>query len=310
MKTKAAVLSFSQRCRNILVSNWEAHLHTIKTDAKGSKGAIHSSKVHYMFHRGRPLLLVPEGDLHNMNTIIDERGSLSVCSNVPGPLMTLLKSLNKLPARVAMTGDVVPVKDKKVQAIIDSLNESVLREHKIASKFSHSVSAILTSAGPRCNSRSEGLRNILNQIQSYNLYKFDIGSCAYMDGSNDTHDVDLEDLEEPKSDLLFPFSAKLIDGINQSQTRRRALMLFCFEYFNAIARDALMLSIDQNGFDVLAKVPQTLNSTGDAQQYQYHWKEFRFNFKEEAADVESFCQMLVELEEEALQHVKSYSGLG
>jgi hypothetical protein len=32
------------------------------------------------------------------------------------------------------------------------------------------------------------------------------------------------------------FSAKLIDGINQSEARRRALMLFCFVYLNANAR--------------------------------------------------------------------------
>ncbi|KAF3331640.1 hypothetical protein FCM35_KLT03046 [Carex littledalei] len=310
MKNKLALLSFAQRCRNILASNWEGHLHTIKADAKGSKGEIHTSKVIYMFHKGRPHLLVPEGDLHNTNTIIDERGSLSICSNVPGQLIALLRSLKKLPARVALTGDVMLVKDKKVQTVLDSLNKSVSREHEIASRFSHSVSAILTSAGPNCKSRSEGLQNILNQIHLYNLYKFDIGSCAYIDGSGGTHDVDLEDFEEPKSELLLPFSAKLIDGINRSQTRRRALMLFCLEYFNTIARDAVMLSIDQNGFDVLARVPQNLNNTGVVQQHQYHWKEFRFDFKEAATDIEAFCRMLVELEEEAFEHVKSYSGLG
>lgn len=107
----------------------------------------------------------------------------------------------QLPARVALTGDVMHVKDKKVnffisrdqtsdlswyliifffifpqvQTVLDSLNKSVSREHEIASRFSHSVSAILTSAGPNCKSRSEGLQNILNQIHLYNLYKFDIG---------------------------------------------------------------------------------------------------------------------------------------
>lgn len=67
-----------------------------------------------------------------------------------------------------------------------------------------------------------------------------------------------------------------------------------------------MLSIDRKGFDILAKVPEVDSN----QNQQYNWKEFRFTFKEEASDIESFCRLLVELEEEALESVKSYSGLG
>lgn len=33
-----------------------------------------------------------------------------------------------------------------------------------------------------------------------------------------------------------PLSARLIDGINQSEARRRALMLFCFVYWNVNAK--------------------------------------------------------------------------
>jgi hypothetical protein len=69
-----------------------------------------------------------------------------------------------------------------------------------------------------------------------------------------------------------------------------------------------MLSIDQHGFDVLAKVPEGVVSLNVPQQY--HWKEFRFTFKEPAKDVEDFCSKFVELEEEAIQSITSYSGLG
>lgn len=50
----------------------------------------------------------------------------------------------------------------------------------------------------------------------------------------------------------------------------------CLQFFLLSLQDAFMLSLDQNGFDVLARVPQNLNNTGVAQQHQYHWKEFRF----------------------------------
>ncbi|KAL6907481.1 hypothetical protein ACP4OV_002520 [Aristida adscensionis] len=306
-KAKSAALSVADKCRNILAAGWEAHLNTIKADAKGSKGEIYTSKVHYMVQKGTPYLIVPENHMHNINIIIDERGSLAVCNPIRGRVASLLKSLKKLPPRVAMTGDVLRMKDTKVPIIADSLKKTIMKEHKAASEASHGVSAILSSAGATCRLRSEGLLTLLNEETSYNIYKFDISSCVYIDSSGSSHDIELDSFEPPRADLLMPFSAKLIDGINRSETSRRALMLFCFEYFNVPARNAVLLSIDHRGFDVLAKVPESA-STVDVPQ-QYHWKELRFTFKEAAKDVEDFCRMLVELEEETVQSIKSYSGL-
>ncbi|CAN6472200.1 unnamed protein product [Victoria cruziana] len=84
-------------------------------------------------------------------------------------------------------------------------------------------------------------------------------------------------------------------------------MLFCFVYLNTIARDAFMLSADRSGFDVLGKVPSLITKDGFS---QYQWKEFRFPLKEEVDGIEAFCHSLVEMEEEVLKTVSSYSGLG
>ncbi|KAL5209045.1 hypothetical protein ABZP36_004668 [Zizania latifolia] len=307
-KAKSTALSIADKCRNILGASWEAHLNTIKADAKGSKGEIYTSRVHYMVQKGIPYLIVPENDMHNINIVIDERGSLSVCGPIPGHLTTLLKSLGKLPPRIAMTGDVLFMKESKVPVIADSLKKAILKEHKAATEASYGVSAILSSASATCRSRNEGLLSVLNEKSSYSILKFEIRSCAYIDSSGSCHNIELDNFEPPKADLLLPFSAKLIDGINRSDPRRRALIFFCFEYFNVTARDALLLSIDHHGFDVLAKVPERESLLNVPRQY--HWKEFRFSFKEVAKDIEDFCSMLVELEEEAVQSVKSYSGLG
>ncbi|CAL9134923.1 unnamed protein product [Musa textilis] len=308
MNTKKLALTFAERCRNILAANWQAHLNTVKADAKGSKDDIYSSKVHYMIMQGKPYLWVQEGDMHNMNTIIDERASLSVSSIIPGPLMGLLRSVKKFPARVALAGDIRLLKDDKVQVVMESLAKSVVSEHETVDQASYAVSAILSSATTSCRSRIENLHWILKESSNYNVYKFNIRSCSYVDGSGGTQDVEPNEVKAPEADLLMPFSEQLVDGINQSQIRRRALMLFCLEYYNVTARDALLLSVDHNGFDVLTKVPETVKNSTSNQQY--HWKEFRFNFKEKAHDVKSFCGRLVELEEEALERVKSYSGLG
>ncbi|CAL4913803.1 unnamed protein product [Urochloa decumbens] len=307
-KIKSTALSVTHKCRNILAAGWEAHLNTIKADAKGSKEEVYTSRVHYMIQKGTPYLIVPENDMHNINIVIDERGSLAVCSPIRGRVVSLLKSLKQMPPRVAMTGDVLRLKDSKVPIIADSLKKAIMKEHEAASAASHGVSAILSSAGATCRSRSEGLLSLLNEESSYSIFKFDIGSCVYIDSFGSSHNIELDCFEPPKPDLLMPFSAKLIDGINRSDSRRRALILFCFEYFDVLARNAVMLSIDHHGFDVLAKVPERA-VLGNV-PHQYHWKEFRFTFKEPAKDAEDFCRTLVELEDEVLQSVKSYSGLG
>lgn len=68
-----------------------------------------------------------------------------------------------------------------------------------------------------------------------------------------------------------------------------------------------MLSLDRKGLEILGKVLGPALQDGSR---QYQWREFRFSFKEEALDIESFCQQLVQMEEEAIKKVSSYSGLG
>ncbi|XWS74984.1 hypothetical protein CRYUN_Cryun01aG0045700 [Craigia yunnanensis] len=304
---KATVLTLAEKCKNILASSWQGHLNTIKSDAKGSKENIYTSKVKYIIKRGKPYIWVPEHELHNVNTIIDERGSFSVASPFPGPLGKLLRSVNKFPARVALTGDVVPLKDKKAQSAAESLKEVMLSEEKAVKEFSYMVSGVLSSSNHFSTSRSENLKELIDGGEKYVIYKFNLSSCIFVDGNGGTHEVDFEDIEKCKADLLAPYSAKLIDGINQSKARRRGLILFCFIYLNVNARDAYMLSPDRKGFDILGKVRS--KATNDEVD-EYQWKQFRFTFKEEARDVESFCHQLVQMEEEAVKKVSGFSGLG
>ncbi|KAL5733249.1 hypothetical protein ACOSQ2_032941 [Xanthoceras sorbifolium] len=303
---KATVLTLAEKCRNILAANWQGYLNTIKADAKGSKEEIYTSKVKYILKRGKPYVWVPEKELHNVNTVIDERGSFAVASPFPGPLANLLRSIKKLPTRVALNGDVLPLKTEKAQLVAESLKEIVLSEERVSAESSYTVSGVLSSSNFLTTSRSENLKELLDEGEKYVIYRFNLSSCMFVDGYGCTHEVDLKDLEMSKADLLAPLSARLIDGINQSQARRRTLMLFCFVYSKANARDAMMLSIDSKGFDVLGKVPSPVMRDGVE---EFQWKEFRFTFKEEATDVESFCRQLVEMEEEVVKKVSSYSGL-
>ncbi|KAK9154276.1 hypothetical protein Sjap_001756 [Stephania japonica] len=302
---KAVVLPYAERCKNILVSNWRGALHTIKADAKGSKGDIYSSKVKYFFNKGKPYVWVLEGDKHNVNTVIDERGSLSVTSVFPGPLASLLKSINKLPSRIALTGDVIPLRHEKAHIVAENLRETILTEEKTLKQSSYSVSGIFASS-VGCSSRGESLQEVLDGGHRYATYKFDIRSCTYIDNGGSEHEVDVAEIKASKADQLSPYVVKLIDGINQNRARRRALMLFCLVHMNTKAKDAFMLSVDRKGFNVLGKVPRLVTTEGLG---DHQWREFRFTFTEEASDIETFCHLLVEMEEEALKTVSSYSGL-
>ncbi|KAF5733820.1 hypothetical protein HS088_TW16G00261 [Tripterygium wilfordii] len=303
---KRTLLTLPQKCKSILASNWIGHLNTVKADAKGSKEDIYTSKVKYILKKGRPYIWVPEKELHNVNTVIDERGSFAVASPFPGPLANLLKSMKMLPARIALTGDVVCLKEDKAKLATESLNNIIQSEQSAISESSFTVSGVLRSSNLISTSRSESLKELLNEDEKYTIYRFNLSSCTFVDGYGGTHEVDLEHIEASKVDPLATYSAMLIDGINQSDARRRALTLFCFVYLNANARDAYMFSIDHKGFDVLGKVPSQATKDGLG---EYHWKEFRFIFKEEAHDIETFCSHLVEMEEEAVKKVSSSSGL-
>ncbi|KAK9189778.1 hypothetical protein WN943_018377 [Citrus x changshan-huyou] len=302
----ATVLTLAEKCKNILAANWQGRLNTIKADAEGSKESIYTSKVKYMLKKGKPFIWVPEKDMHNVNTIIDERGSFAVASPTPGPLAKLLHSIKKLPTRVALSGDIAPLKSEKARLAAECLKEVMLSEQQVIGESSYTVSGVLSSSNFITTSRNENLKDLLDEREKYVVYKFNISSCMYIDGHGGTREVDLKDVQTSKADMLAPLSAKLIDGINQSEARRKALVLFCFVYLNANAKDAFMLAVDRKGFDVLGKVPGPATKDG---MPGFLWKEFRFTFKEEAHDVESFCSQLVQMEEEVVRKVSGFSGL-
>lgn len=226
--SKTTILTLAEKCKNILASNWQAQLNTIKADAKGSKGGIYSSKVKYILKKGKPYLWVNEKDMHNVNTIIDDRASLAVASPFPGPLANLFKSMQKLPARIAITGNVAPLKEEKVQLVAESLKEVMLSEQRQINEAPYTVSGVLSSSNLITTSRSENLKELLEGVEEYGVYRFNLSSCMFIDGHGRTHEVDMEAIEASKVDPLAFLSAKLIDGINRSESRRRALVLFLF----------------------------------------------------------------------------------
>ncbi|XP_076910263.1 uncharacterized protein LOC143567842, partial [Bidens hawaiensis] len=198
------------------------------------------------------------------------------------------------------------VESCQVKSAAESLRETLISEGEAIKAFSYSVTGILSSSDFRYTSRAENLQELLNRDQEYRIYKFNPSTTTYIEGKENSHEVDLKDVEESKADSLSLFSASLIDGINRSEARRRALMIFCATYLNKIVKDALVLSIDRRGLDVLGKFVGPMTDDGS---HEYQWRELRLPLKDEAPDVETFCKRLVEMEQEAIKNVSSFSGL-
>ncbi|KAE8718010.1 Prenyltransferase family protein [Hibiscus syriacus] len=322
---KATVLTLAEKCKNILAPNWQGHLNTIKTDAHGSKENIYTSKVKYIVKKGKPFIWVPEHDLHNVNTLIDERGSFSVASPFPGPLGKLLKSMNKFPVRVALTGDVVPLTDKKDYATATKhtlgnaiVYACILLEGKIGLtivcrnlhvKYSLYVKTRETAYAGQIllPVQAQSVAEFHNEVmlaEEKAVKEFSYTVSGVLSSSNHFSTSRSENLKE------------LIDGENCHHMNHSSNGAW-FGFFAESGKgdiipyhekkDAYILSLDRKGFDVLGKV---LSKASVDEEAEYQWKQFRIPFKEEARDVESFCQQLMLMEEEAIKMVSSYSGLG
>ncbi|KAH0664552.1 hypothetical protein KY284_029483 [Solanum tuberosum] len=212
----------------------------------------------------------------------------------------------QLPARVALMGEVLPLKDEKARLPRDSLKEVISSERSMIEKFSYSVLGILNSSSLGATYRGDNLQELLDSDKRYVVFKFSPSSYMYFDSNGGTHEVDLEEVHATKPDPLSSHTMSLIDGINQSEVRRRALILFCITHLNKNAKDAYLLSIDRKGLDVLGKVLGPIRSDGSR---EYQWREFRIAFREEAHTVETFCRQLVEMEEESLKSISNFSGI-
>ncbi|KAK4351411.1 hypothetical protein RND71_030724 [Anisodus tanguticus] len=173
-------------------------------------------------------------------------------------------------------------------------------------KFSYSVLGILSSSTLGVTCRGDNLQELLDSDKKYVVLKFNPSSCMYIDSNGGTHEVDLEEVQATKPYFVASYTMSLIDGINQSEARRRALILFCITHLNKNAKDAYLLSIDRKGLDVLGKVLGPIRSDGSG---EYEWRELRIAFREVAHTVETFCRQLVEMEEEALKSISNFSGI-
>ncbi|XP_057813726.2 uncharacterized protein LOC131027668 isoform X3 [Cryptomeria japonica] len=289
---------------NVLAASWQGILTTVKSDSAGSKEELHSSPINYILRNEKPMMWVDEDDLHTVNTILDERGSLCIDQANPPSLTKFLKTIGKylqFPPRVVLVGDVIRLDDDKVDLARKELSDMIYSEKDTVKRASHPVTNILSSSGGILNARVDDLQLLSKKHDTSAIFEFNIRSVSYLDIMGNENEINVKLIDITPMDPLSPFFEPLLEGINRSEARRRGLMLFCSVYLNVNARDALMLSVDRMGFDLLAKVSSALMN--DASSSQYQWKDYNFSFGREVEDIETFCRLLAKMEEEALKKV-------
>ncbi|XP_050217879.1 uncharacterized protein LOC126668741 [Mercurialis annua] len=190
---------------------------------------------------------------------------------------------------------------------LENVKEVIESEHRAMNKF-YEICGTLNCSNRAITSRSENLKKLLDGGEKYNMKEGNFPSSSFPEhiGGSSTYPdrywfiefydnvkkTESENVKICKPGPLAPFSGWLVDSINQSEARRRALTHLCSKYLLPSIKDAYnLVSVDCKGLDVLGKV-----SKGG-------WLPLRLPFNKEADDLESLCAKFLEMEED-LQHLK------
>lgn len=297
-------LPLVQRCKNLLAANWRAQITTINANDEGPDAPkVHGSLVNYILVGGNPLLWIPKNDAHELNLVLDERGSLVVGHTDPPPLVRAWREIGRVPPRVMLLGSVAPLQRHE----LDYVKRRVAKVHFAVSdavkEAGAALQSVLHESGTLVNSRAQALEAMVKTTDAeYSIFSMAPKSCHFVDVLGGRHEVDAADIAGAAVDPLCRVLLALIDGINKSETRRFALIVFCAVYLQVRVQDAYIFAADRWGFNVLANVMPKEDS--DAVDSNKLWREFRFGFAREVKDAEGFCVLLAEMEKESLDALK------
>ncbi|CAK9215362.1 unnamed protein product [Sphagnum troendelagicum] len=301
-----ASLSLVQRCKNLLVANWRGQLTTITTstttncaDPEASK--VWGSLVNYTLVAGKPVVWVPRNDAHEVNLLMDDRGSIVVGHTDPPPLVHAWRDVGFVPPRAVLLGPFTPLEPHEQEYVKRRVLKARDSNREGIEKAGAALRSVLQEAGRSASSRIHALSTMAEaSTTDFAIYRCSPRSGQFVDLLGVRHEVAVSDIAGAATDPLCSVLAALVEGINQSEARRFALIVFCAVYLQVRAQDAYMFAADRWGFNVLAKVVPT-NESVALDTNNKLWKEFRFGFSREVRDAEAFCSLLAEMEKESLE---------
>ncbi|KAL2654107.1 hypothetical protein R1flu_022235 [Riccia fluitans] len=303
-RAEEASLPLLQRCKNHLLSNWRGQLSTVKADEKN----VHGSLLLYSVVAGQTLVWIPRNDLHESNLLLDNRGSLVVGHTDPPPLIHAMRNVGHVPPRTILLSelDLVPGYEmeyvkKRVLKLMSSTKQGI-------ENAGPATKSLLRDSGNSINARLKALETMaVSQEKDFHVYRLTPKTCHYVDLLGGRYLVEVNDVIGAVTDHLCPLSAALIEGINQSDCRRMALIMFCAVYVQERVQDAYMFSADRWGVSLLARMASENKNHNEGVDHpspeleRAKWREFRFSFSHEVKDIEHFCLMLADMEKECVE---------
>ncbi|BBN00357.1 hypothetical protein MPTK1_1g28500 [Marchantia polymorpha subsp. ruderalis] len=299
-----ASLPLLQRCKNILLSNWRGQLSTVKEDER----SVHGSISQYSVVAGQTLVWIPKNDPHESNFLMDNRGSLVIGHTDPTPLVHTMRSVGHVPPRTILLAEFDPVPDYEMEYVKKRVVKLMSSTKQAIENAGPATQSFLRDSGNSLNARLRALDAMAHSKEKdFSVYRLSLKTCHYVDLLGGRHPVEASDLMGAVTDHLCPLSSALIEGVNQSDNRRMALIMFCAVYVQERVQDAYIFSADRWGINILAKTAakhsdEDKNSTTQSPEMERaKWREFRFSFSHEVKNTEHFCLMLAEMEKECVE---------
>lgn len=167
-----STLPLVQRCKNLLAANWRAQLTTINaTDDGPDAPKVHGSIVNYILLGSSPLIWIPKHDAHELNLVLDERGSMVVGHTDPPPLVRAWRELDRVPPRAILLGSVTLLQrheldyvKRRVTKVRGAINDAV-------KDAGTALQSVLQESGNLINSRMQALESIVKSTEGeYSIY--------------------------------------------------------------------------------------------------------------------------------------------
>lgn len=292
-------LPLAQRSKNILAAHWRGQLSTVKAGAdQKDERSVHGSVVLYSVFDGKPVVWVPGGDTHEVNLLLDDRGSLLV-GHLDPPLATI-RSFGKVLPRVILLGDFVGVENSEMAHLRRRLQKQVEALQMRQDERGPESQSFLHSAGFSRDERLQTLNYLSSPTNNLSAYRLYARSCHFVDFQGGRHSLKISDVAGAATDPLAGLQTALVEGINRNDLKRRALILFCAAYMQVEVQDVYLFSIDKWGFNILAQPIQESDSFSEGGKKESLWREFRFMFNYEVRDVNAFCTVFLEMEKEVM----------
>lgn len=310
----------AERCKNILAANWRGQLTTLKPklcdeNERKKAGKIQGEITKYVFIDGKAVIWIPEDSLHCPNLLLDNRASFIVGHTDPIPLVKAFRKANKTVPHSNLVGTLSILEDDQtlsVEFVKIFLKKLIAESLKAVKQSSPAVTALLESGGHVLQTYTQALSSMIESKSDDTFYRLDVSSCLFVDIFGERHTVNLQEASE-NCPPLSPLIQVVIEGINQSRSRRLGLRLLCAWYLRVKVEDAYIFAADGRGINILAMIENVEMASQQNKGTRNHgidgkksssttseWRYLRLTFKEEVKDLNEFCVMLGQLERESL----------